>query len=98
MASARPYAPLRTVLAVAITPTWPLCVRRAAARAPDSITPTTGTSSSSASRGSASAEAVLHATTIAFAPRSIRKWAISREKRVTVSCDLLPYCWLATSS
>src|SRR5439155_605419 len=61
------YAPLRIVARVPITPTCWLRVVCNAARAPGSITPITGTGNFLVSRGSATDETVLHATTSAFA-------------------------------
>ena len=55
--------------AVARTPTCPLDVDSAAARAPGSITPTTGTADAALSDGNAAADAELHATTSAFTSR-----------------------------
>ena len=48
---------------VPMTPTAPVRVAATSARAPGSITPTTGTGSSALSSSSAAAAAVLHATT-----------------------------------
>ncbi len=51
-----------------MTPTRPLRVAATAAAAPGAMTPSTGTRSASCNRGTASAVAVLHATTMALAP------------------------------
>src|SRR6476469_743321 len=61
------YAPLRIVARVPITPTWRLCVACNAARAPGSITPITGTENFLGSKGNATDETVVHATTSALA-------------------------------
>jgi hypothetical protein len=50
-----------------------------AARAPGAITPTTGTGSAADRAGSATAVAVLHATTSSLMPRSMRKAAFFSE-------------------
>jgi len=52
---------------VPMTPTLPLWVTRASARAPGSMTPITGTTSDFDNASSATDAAVLHATTIIFA-------------------------------
>jgi hypothetical protein len=78
------------VPAVPMTPIRPLDVAPTAARTPGSITPTTGTSKSCSSCGTASAEAVLHATTTILTPRPSRNRTFSREKRSTVSALLVP--------
>ena len=51
-----------------MTPTRPERVAATAAAAPGAMTPSTGTFNESCKRGTASAVAVLHATTMAFAP------------------------------
>jgi len=53
---------------VPITPTLPVRVARVAASTPASITPQTGTAQRPASLGSATADAVLHATTTPSTP------------------------------
>ncbi len=64
---------------VPMTPTPPPRVRRSAARAPGAMTPSTGTGSAADSAGSATAEAVLHATTSSLMPRSSRNSAFFSE-------------------
>ena len=67
------YAPDCTVASVATTPIRPVRVARAAAVAPGRTTPSIGTVGClRRSAWSASADAVLQATTIAFAPRATR--------------------------
>ena len=63
---ARRSGPPSTVAAVASRPTRRLRVACTAACASGVITPTTGTASSSCSRGSAAEVAALHATTMSF--------------------------------
>jgi len=75
---------------VPMTPTRPPRVAAAAARAPGSTTPWTGTGRASRSAGSATAEAVLQATTRRSIPSSRRKRALRSEYWVTVSADLVP--------
>ena len=58
------------VAAVASTPMRPRRVAATAARAPGSMTPSTGMSSSTRSRSGATALTVLHAMTSAFTPRA----------------------------
>ncbi len=72
-----------------MTPTCPLRVAATAARAPGSMTPMTGTLSSSSSFGMARAEAVLQATTIIFARSASSSPVISMAYRSMV-CWLLP--------
>jgi hypothetical protein len=74
-----------------MTPTRPLRVRATAARAPGSITPTIGSAKRSSSARSATADAVLHATTRSLMPRATRKSTFSMLYRVTVSADFVPY-------
>src|SRR5258705_12794689 len=82
---ARSYAPLAIVPAVPITPIVPVLVAATAARAPGSITPTTGTEERSFKYVSACAVLVLHATTTVFTPRCSRYARISPLYRRTVS-------------
>src|SRR4029077_19611384 len=83
--SAFSYAPLRIVARVPITPMWRVRVAWSAARAPGSITPTTGTWKFFVNAGSATDETVLHATTRAFAFFRISISANSTASRYTVS-------------
>ena len=64
---------------VPMTPMRPLRLARAAARAPGSTTPSTGTGKASRSAGSATAEAVLQATTSISMPWPARKRALFSE-------------------
>src|SRR2546425_361867 len=90
-ASARGYAPDAIVPAVASTPTRNAFVAAAAARAPGSITPSTGRSSSTRRRSGATALTVLHATTIALTPRATRWVAQVSAYFVTVAAPFVPY-------
>jgi hypothetical protein len=65
-ASARWYAPDEIVPTVPMTPTRFDCDVNDKARAPGSTTLTTGTGNSADNSVNAAADAVLHATTIAF--------------------------------
>src|SRR4051812_17916644 len=77
---------------VPITPTRLLLVTRTAARAPGSITPTSGTSCSNRNRSRAAAEAVLQATTtILTSCSSINLAVISRANSRTSSSGRGPY-------
>ena len=76
---ARSYAPLAIVPAVPMTPILPERLARTAARAPGSITPTTGTGDRAVRCSSACAVLVLHATTTALTPRWSRYARISAE-------------------
>ena len=80
-----------------MTPMRPARDARAAARAPGSTTPTTGTDSSARSAGSATADAVLQATTRRSIPCRARKRAFRSEYCVTVSADFVPYGTRAVS-
>ena len=75
---------------VARTPMRPVLVAATAARAPGSMTPSTGTSSSTRRRSGATALTVLHATTIAFTSRSTRCLAQASAYRTTVPGALVP--------
>jgi hypothetical protein len=61
-----------------------------AARAPGSITPRTGRSSSTRNTSSATALTVLQATTMAFTPRSMRTLAQPSAYFTTVSAERVP--------
>ena len=63
---------------------------RTAARAPGSTTPTIGTGDIAASASSASAVAVLHATTSALTSRESRSSTALVAYRRTVSGDFVP--------
>ena len=77
---------------VPITPTRPDRVACTSARAPGSITPSTGTGSSAASSPSPAAAAVLQATITALASKSFtRLHASSRANTRTSSCGRGPY-------
>ena len=75
---ARAYALLAIVPTVPMTPIGPPRDALIAARAPGSITPTTGTGEAARSASSAWAVLVLHATTTAFTPCPSSHWRISR--------------------
>ncbi len=62
-----------------MTPMRPDFDARTAARAPGSITPTTGTGDSARSASSAWAVLVLHATVTSFTPCPTSQWRISSE-------------------
>ena len=64
---------------VPTTPTFPERLTRAAARAPGSMTPTTGMASVARSAGSATDEAVLQATTRSFTSCPVRNAAFRSE-------------------
>ena len=87
---ARSYAPLRIVPRVPMTPTCPLRVDATAARAPGTMTPVTGALTVCSNRGMPSADAVLHATTIIFAPAASSNLLISTEYRSMVVWLLPP--------
>ncbi len=67
------------VASVPMTPILRLRVARTAARAPGSMTPTTGMSTCCSKAPSATAVEVLHATTSSLMPLSIRKAVFSNE-------------------
>ncbi len=73
-----------------MTPINPVRLARAATRAPGSTTPMIGTESSARSAGSATAEAVLQATTRRSMPCRARNRALRSEYWVTVSADFVP--------
>jgi len=75
---------------VPITPTIPVLVAFAAAMAPGSMTPTTGTLLYSLRAGMLTEEAVLQAATRSLMPFPSRNAASSRENLMTVSGDLDP--------
>ncbi len=75
---ASPYAPEAIVASVPITPTRSR-LARAAASAPGSTTPTTGTGEKLSIDGSARADAVLHATTSILTSRDSRKRMFASE-------------------
>jgi hypothetical protein len=64
---------------VPTTPTLPEGLTRAAARAPGSMTPTTGMPSEERSAGNATEEAVLQATTSSFTSWEVRNAAFLSE-------------------
>ena len=64
---------------VPTTPTLPDRLTRAAARAPGSMTPTTGMAREARSAGSATDEAVLQATTSSFTSWAVRNVAFRSE-------------------
>jgi len=75
-----------------MTPTLPVRLAFTSARAPGATTSTTGTGNSASSSSSAAADAVLHATTMAFTSKSSTRlhaiwWANSR----TSDCGRGPY-------
>src|SRR5919197_280741 len=74
-----------------MTPMRPERDARAAARAPGSTTPSTGIARAARSEGSATAEAVLHATTRRSISRATRNRAFRSEYCVTTSGDFEPY-------
>ena len=78
------------MLCVPSTPTLPDRVARAAARAPGSTTPRTGTSKASRSAGNATADAVLQATTSISTPCATSTRPLRTEYWVTTSGDLVP--------
>ena len=79
------YAWERTVAGVAMTPTRRLREASAAECAPGRTTPRIGTSYRRRISGSATADAVLQATTMAFTSRAARSSRHSNAKRMTSS-------------
>ena len=85
------------VPAVPMTPTLLRVVALAAARAPGSMTPMTGSGARARRSSSACAVAVLQAITTALTPWPTSQSRISREYRRTVSGDFGPYGTRAVS-
>ena len=84
------YAFDSTVAFVATTPTRLFLVACAAARAPGSTTPMTGTGNVLCACANPAAVAVLQAMTIAFAPSARKRSAIERERSNTSSSVFSP--------
>ena len=85
------YAPDSTVAFVAMTPTRLFFVALAAARAPGSTTPTTGTGKTRRACARPAAVAVLHAMTTSFTPRLTSQPPICCTKPSTSSRGRGPY-------
>jgi hypothetical protein len=87
---ARSYAPLPMVASVPMTPIFLVLVAAAAARAPGSSTPMTGSGNSRFTASRLMADAVLQATTSILISWDRRNCVFSKLYRVTVSADRMP--------